>query len=243
MEPLKMSIITASLMLAIGSLLMVIRKNSSSSQRIFFTYLHVFALVFPFAFYFLFSGCQAFYTGCSKLLPIIYLIGFTGLLSAVIGSLAAPLVFLYIKAKSSRSLKSNDLQKFIETESSLLGVKTPKVYIIDEASPVAFSFSNIRPVIFMSAGLFDILNRREIESVLLHELMHIKSGTSALKFSAFLARLFSPLASFTTFRHELNAEEERADNFSATRQGTTRHLKSAKEKVNSFFSFSIQLRN
>lgn len=240
-SPLKLGIVILSVIVALVSLYFIFRKDLSAGRKVVFIYLHVFALVFPFVFYAFFSGCSSFFSGCSKLLPTIYMLLLTGLVSAVVGSLAAPLVFIHTRSKSAREISRGRAADFVRSESKMLGIKTPKIYLFDSAKPIAFSFSNIRPVIFISAGMLDLLERKESEAVLLHELMHIKSGTSLLRFSAFFLRLFSPLSMFASFRHELNAEELKADRFAVLRQGTKRHLGSAKDKVESYFEFSDRL--
>ncbi len=240
-SPLKLGIVVLSVVVALVSLYFILRKDLSAGKKVFLVYVHVFALVFPFVFYAFFSGCQSFFSGCSKLLPTIYMLLLTAFASAIIGSLAAPFIFIRTRSKSAAEISRGHLADFVRSESQLLGMKPPEIRLIDSAKPVAFSFSNIRPVIFISAGMLDLLERKEAEAVLLHELMHIRSGTSLLRFSAFFLKLFSPLSMFASFRHELNGEELKADRFATLRQGTVRHLSSAKSKVNSYFEFSERL--
>ncbi len=237
-SPLKLGIVVLSVVVALVSLYFILRRDLSAGKKVLLVYVHVFALVFPFVFYGFFSGCQSFFSGCSRLLPTIYMLLLTGFVSAIIGSLAAPLIFRHAKSKSAMKISKGHAAEFVREESKLLGIKAPGIYLVDSAKPIAFSFSNISPVIFISAGMLDLLERKEAEAVLLHELMHVKSGTSLLKFSAFFLKLFSPLSMFASFRHELNGEELKADRFAVLRQGTFRHLSSAKGKVNSYFEFS-----
>ncbi len=236
-EPLNIAVIGVSLFVALVSLFFILKKGLPSGRKVFFIYLHVFALVFPFAFYLFFNGCQALFSGCSSVLPIAYLIGFTGVISAIFGSIAAPYIFVLSKSRSSSEFKDRRLVEFVKKESGDLGMNPPKIYLIDTGKPAAFSFSNIRPVIFVSVGMLDLLSRKEAEAVLLHELMHIRSGTSVIRFSSFFIRLFSPLSYFVSLRHELNDEERRADKFACERQATSRHILSAKSKVDLFFEY------
>ncbi|MBI3051937.1 M56 family metallopeptidase [Candidatus Woesearchaeota archaeon] len=237
-DPVKIGIIAVSLFVAILSLCMVLRRDLPVQRRVYFVYLHVAALVFPFVYYLLFSGCSALASGCSRFLPTVYLIGLTGVISALVGSVAAPLIFLYGKSRSASALQDTRLLGFLEAECRALAIRVPKVLVVDTARPVAFSFSGLRPVIFLSAGLLDLLDRKESEAVLLHELMHIRQGSSLLRFSSFFMRLFSPLAGFASLRHELNNDEAAADTFAILRQGTDVHILSAKQKVNGYFEFS-----
>ncbi len=232
-DPLKIVLVAASIAVAILTLLLIVKRNLSPSKRVFLIYLHVFSIVFPFVFYSFFSGCSTFFSGCSKLLPIITMLGLTGLLSAIIGSVAAPVIFLLKNSKSSCEDKL--IVSFVRRESALLGIKAPRIHFIDSVKPVAFAFSNIRPVVFISIGMLDLLTFKEVQAVLLHELMHIRNGTSIFRFSAFFLKTFSPLSMFASFGNELDREEKMADDFASARQGTSDHLRSAKEKVNLFF--------
>ena len=84
--------------------------------------------------------------------------------------------------------------------------------------------------IFVSKKLLSILNRKELEAVLLHELAHISSKSSVFKVSAFLMN-FSPLSIFNSFGGDLTLEEKKADEFVIKMQKTNRHLLSAKRKM------------
>ncbi|ASJ05973.1 zinc metallopeptidase [Thermococcus pacificus] len=53
------------------------------------------------------------------------------------------------------------------------GLPMPRVYLLDDYIPTAFSFKN---TIVLSLGLFEVLDPDEILAVAAHELGHIKSG-------------------------------------------------------------------
>ncbi len=237
-DPLRMGVVAVSLAVALASLFLLMRKEASPGRRVFLIYLHVFGLVFPFAFFLFFNGCSAFFSWCSSLPSILYMIGLAVLLSAIIGSVAAPFLFVYRQSKSSSELNDAGIFEFVRRESGAMCIRCPKVCLVDSAKPVAFSFSNIRPVIFISVGMLELLNAREIEAVLLHELLHIRNGTSLFRFSAFFMRLFSPLSMFASFKQEFDCEEFDADRFACKRQGTVQHIRSAKRKIGTFFRFS-----
>ena len=113
-------------------------------------------------------------------------------------------------------------------------IKMPKIYIFDNANPIAFSFKSLKSMIFISAGLMDLLNKKEIEAVILHELWHIKRKASILTMSVSLLRFFSPLSLLARFHHDSDKEESHADRFAITTQKTDKHLKSAKTKMDKF---------
>jgi len=57
------------------------------------------------------------------------------------------------------------------------GVPMPRVYLLDDYIPNAYSFGN---TIVLSLGLFEVLDRDEILAVAAHELGHIKNGDTKL---------------------------------------------------------------
>ena len=79
--------------------------------------------------------------------------------------------------------------------------------------------------------MFDVLNKKEIEAVLLHELAHIKRMSSVGKVSQKLM-LFSPFYKIASFGH--SREEEIADEFAIQAQGTSMHIKNARKKFDAF---------
>jgi beta-lactamase regulating signal transducer with metallopeptidase domain len=88
--------------------------------------------------------------------------------------------------------------------------------------------------VHISVGMFDLLQRKEHEAVVLHELAHVRQHSSFEKFSTALARVFSPLAHFASVSERVSAEEAAADAFAAKQQGTSRHLAAAQRKVRQF---------
>ncbi|MBI2133852.1 M48 family metalloprotease [Candidatus Woesearchaeota archaeon] len=232
-DPVKIVIAVSSLAVALLTFLLILKRDLSYGVRVFLIYLHVFSLVFPFVFYLFFSGCSTLFSGCSKIVPVIYMLLITGVISAIIGSVCAPIVFMW---RSSRCrLNDRGISRFVCRESGVAGIRPPSLFIVDSASPFAFSFSNIRPVIFVSVGLLDLLGRKELEAVLLHEIMHIRNGASIFRFSAFFMRVFSPLSMFASLGRELDEEELGADRYACLRQGTSRFVESAKRKIDLFF--------
>jgi Zn-dependent protease with chaperone function len=108
------------------------------------------------------------------------------------------------------------------------GLAGTRFFVLDTAKPFAFS---IRRDVLMSVGMFELLNRKEQDAVLLHELGHVRQRSSLGKFSLALARLFSPLAYFAS---RVSAEEAMADAFAAELQGTAHYLNAAKGKVEAY---------
>src|SRR3989344_3272923 len=126
---------------------------------------------------------------------------------------------------------NNTIYKFIQKYSKKLNIKNPKTYVIDKVEPIAFSLSYISPKIFVSVGVLEILNKKEIEAVLLHELAHIKQKSSILKISNLLTKILIPFSNFYNIKEELQQEEIKADDFTVKIQNTSKNLKSAKNKI------------
>ena len=99
--------------------------------------------------------------------------------------------------------------------------------------PLAFSFRSFTSAVFLSVGMLEILKKKEVEAVLLHELFHVKSRASVFKLTSALIK-FSPLSFMKNFHGELGKGEGEADSFVREAQGTSLHLESAKRKMREF---------
>ncbi|PIN81881.1 hypothetical protein COV11_00815, partial [Candidatus Woesearchaeota archaeon CG10_big_fil_rev_8_21_14_0_10_30_7] len=124
------------------------------------------------------------------------------------------------------------IKEFVKKHSKKLNVKEPKIYSLNDANPMAYSITNLNPSIFISAGLSELLSKKEMESVLLHELYHHKNKVYFWKFSINLLRIFSPLATFISTSEPMKQEEKEADNYAINLQKTNKYLLSAKKKIN-----------
>lgn len=237
LSPLKSGIVVLSFAIAIAALVMLRRlKTATTRQRLSLLFVHVFAFVFPFLFFAFFRGCQAYFTGCSQAKAVITMLGLTALISTFIAAAVAPLVFVKRQAGKGRLLESTHWNRFVAGHAEALSIKQPKIYVLNTAAPVAFSFSFLGSKIFLSAGLFDILSRKEIEAIMLHELAHIRNSASVMRLSGHVARLLSPFARLANFLggSSIDADEDAADSFAAQVQGSARHLDLAKAKIRKF---------
>lgn len=236
-EPIKAILSAMSIFIALITLLLLKKTKMSTALKISTIYAHLTALIFPFVLYSTHIGCGIACMSCySNTLSLISLaLPMTFLLSIMVGLVLMPTFYIF----SNRKLLINnkEILNFVTKNSKKLNIKSPKIYAIDSSKPIAFSFRSFVSGIFMSIGIFDILNRKEIESVMLHELYHIKYNASIIKFSNIIIRLFSPLAILANFNHDLNKEEIAADKFVVKMQKTNKYLKSAKRKINKYNSF------
>ncbi|MBI2141295.1 M48 family metalloprotease [Candidatus Woesearchaeota archaeon] len=237
MSPLKSGIVILSFAIAIAALVMLRRlKTADTKKRLTLLYIHVFAFVFPFLFFIFFRGCQSYFSGCDQAKAILTMLGLTAVIAMVIALAVAPIVFVKRQSRKASLLQGSHWNRLVQRHSGGLAIRQPKLYILNTATPVAFSFSLFTPRIFLSAGLFDILWKKEIEAIVLHELAHIKGRASVLKLSGYVARLLSPFYALANFpdSSRVSEDEMKADSFAAAVQGTSRHLDSAKEKIVSY---------
>ncbi len=237
LSPLKSGIVVLSFAIAAAALILLRRlKAAGTKKRLTLLYIHVFAFVFPFMFFAFFRGCQSYFSGCDQAKAILTMLGLTAATSTIIALAIAPIVFVKRHARKSLPLQGSHWDRFAKRHAAALAIRQPKLYALNTAAPVAFSFSLLTPRIFLSAGLFDILGKREVEAIVLHELAHVKGRASLLKLSAHIARLLSPFSALANFLGggRLDEEEAAADKFAADIQGTSRHLDSAKETIISY---------
>jgi Zn-dependent protease with chaperone function len=164
---------------------------------------------------------------------ILHVLGYalptTLLVGTLTGFIAIPVLFRLSSKKSEIDVKW--IINFVKKQSKLMNIKVPKMYIADNAKPVAFSFRSLKSAIFMSVSMFEIMNKQEIKAIILHELAHIKQKSSVLKFSNSLLRYVSPLSILARFNMDSGPEEEKADEFVVKTQGTDRYVLSAKRKL------------
>ena len=238
---LKSGIVALSFAIAIAALVMLRRlKTAGAKKRLMLLYVHVFAFVFPFLFFLFFRGCQSYFSGCDKAKAIAAMLGITVIIASILALAAAPLVFVKRYSRKSVELADKRWNNFVKRQAERLMVREPKIFVVDDAAPTAFSFSFLQPRIFLSVGLFEVLAREEIEAIILHELAHIKSRVTYIKLSAHLARLLSPFSVLANFLGGASGgsvarEESAADDFAARIQGTFCHLDSAKRKIVNYY--------
>ena len=66
-------------------------------------------------------------------------------------------------------------------EAAKLGIKAPGLYLFEDANKSAFVVSALKKTIFLSTGMIESFNNEEIRIVLMHELLHLKSGFFSAK--------------------------------------------------------------
>lgn len=206
----------------------------STKLKITFIYAHLVTLFFPFVMLTTSAACGITCSGCYQNIYAVvgYSLPTTLVASMVAGFVVIPSLFVFSSKKNE--LKRGRIFDFVKKYSKTLNIKNPKLYIVNKAEPLAFSFRSFKSAIFLSVGVFDLLTKREIEAVVLHELAHIKQKSSVIKFSNQILNIFSPISIIARFNHDTNEEEILADFFVVEQQRTDKFISSAKRKFREF---------
>lgn len=225
-SPLKVSVAAAGWSLAIV-VLSLARRTANPNWKLRFLGLHLALLFLPPVFAALTWDCGMFMLACLPmgsiaLLPLAFTLAF------VSGYTALP--WAYRWAHRRHRLDDPELARFVEENTRRLGVRPPDLYYLDTARPTAHTFTGHRPFIFVSVGLLDILDRKEMEAVLLHELGHIRDRSSLRAFASRLLPWTAPVLSFADSTW-LSVEEKRADQVATEFQSTEHYIQSARLKT------------
>lgn len=207
--------------IAVVSLYLMI-KGQSMRSRLTWSYPLAFSLLFLLTFF-------AFSMMCHESVPIC---SEHALMYSIPAAILGSLLFGYI-------LMPNIYLAWNRAAPSDLGRLLPgpvPVYIADKGEPFAFSHGGISRWIVVSQGMIDILSRKELEAVLLHEYGHLSGNSSFYRISGYLYSKVPLLHAFFDGRALEDEEERKADAFAASRMGTSRYVNSAKRKLEHYFS-------
>lgn len=82
-----------------------------------------------------------------------------------------------VGAHEIKKTDNPELYRIVENLAITAGIPTPKVYILEEGQPNAFATGRDEKhaVVAVTRGLLEVLNKRELEAVVAHEMSHIKS--------------------------------------------------------------------
>jgi Zn-dependent protease with chaperone function len=232
-DPIKVSISLLSLALSVWFFFLM-KRQAEPRKKVMLIYAHLFTLIFPVVYYIFTNGCMSVASMgfCNSFKPAVSIFFVTLGSSIVLGYLLTPLM-LKFSSKTSH-VRNHHLDDFLAAQAEKAGIGKPALHLLDSAKPQAFCVSILKPRIYVSIGLAELLTKREVEAVLLHELGHIKRQSSWLKFSTYLHRLASPFSVFTDFNPLMRAEEKAADEFAIKMQRTERYILSAKKKIIAF---------
>ncbi len=123
--------------------------------------------------------------------------GNTSITYWVIGGAALYALFQYFAAGSlavtmtgARQIEKRDNPRFYRTVENLaitLGMPTPKVYIIDDPAPNAFATGRDpkHAIVGATTGLIEIMDDRELDAVMAHEMGHVQNYDIRVSMIAF----------------------------------------------------------
>jgi len=236
LDPPRLLLTLFSFSVALAIFFILKRFNLSTKTKVALIYSHLIALFFPFILFTTNAACgamcvQSCYSNIYNI--IAYSLPTTVAVSSVAGFFIIPAMFVF---SSKKEISNKKLLNFVAKYSKMLRIKPPKIYLLDKAKPVAFSFKSFKSAIFLSVGLLDLLSKKEIESIILHELAHVKNRSSVLKVSNLVFR-FSPLSAIASFSGDTTSEERKADHFAIEIQKTSRYINSSKRKLDKFELF------
>lgn len=219
----KIALLIVSLSLA-GISLVIARQSINPRRKLILLRTNIFFLFAPLIFIALTWECGMSFLSCEPM-KILVSLPAAILVSYLAGNILLPL--LYIKTLNVKPLNHMLINKLTK----ILGAK-PHLYSIDKQEPVAFARSLHKPSIYISIGLLDLMTRKELEAVLLHEAYHIKVRSPELKFSSIFSKFVSPLSWLCNVKAD---DELEADKFAASLQGTSHYIKSARKKTKNFY--------
>lgn len=229
----KLILTSISLSFAIAFLIFIKKFNLSTKVKVGLIYGHLILLFFPLVLLTTDFACGAMCMPCAgdTFAMASYALPSALALGTLAGFVVIPSFYMF---SNKRQMKNTEIISLVRKYSRRLKIKTPKIYIIDKAKPIAFSFKSFRSAIFVSVGMLDILNKKELHAVILHELAHIKQKSSVLKISSSILNILSPLSLLARFHHDTGKEEIEADKFAIKTQGTSKYINSAKKKIKTY---------
>ena len=113
--------------------------------------------------------------------------------------LSDKLVLTSMRAKVVTPEQAPELHATIDRLAMMAGIPKPKVAIADMSVPNAFATgrSQKHAAVAVTTGLLQVLNERELEGVLAHEISHIASrDVQVMTYASFLSVVASTLMSF-----------------------------------------------
>ncbi|MBI2940997.1 MAG: M56 family metallopeptidase [Chloroflexi bacterium] len=104
-----------------------------------------------------------------------------------------------------------ELRALVEHLAERLGVRRPRVLVCAVDRPLAFTYGLFRPTLLLSTWMVEHLDRREVESVLAHELAHVARRDYPISWLATVLRdAFFYLPTSRAAHRELHHDKELA---------------------------------
>lgn len=97
---------------------------------------------------------------------------------------------LLVASTGAQEIEKRDNPRYfriVENLAITIGVQTPRVYIIDDPAPNAFASGRDpkHSIVAATTGLLDIMNDRELEAVMAHEMGHVQNYDIRVSMIAF----------------------------------------------------------
>jgi beta-lactamase regulating signal transducer with metallopeptidase domain len=160
-----------------------------------------------------------------------------GLVLAVAVSFMAKIVFSLIKTNQIIAkmikLPNHRLPGKLKLLCDRYQLSNRQVVVVNVSSPCALNFGIFSPKLLVSTGLIRALTDKQLESVLLHELFHLRRRHVPLLLAGEIIAatvFFFPIIK-TLIRRMRVVCEQKADAFAVRQQGNSAYLRSALVKV------------
>jgi heat shock protein HtpX len=101
--------------------------------------------------------------------------------------LAAKLAVAMTGAKEIEKRDNPRLYRMVENLAITEGMPTPKIYVIDDPAPNAFATGRDpkHAIVAATTGIMDVMNDRELEAVMSHEMSHVRNYDIRVSMIAF----------------------------------------------------------
>lgn len=141
-------------------------------------------------------------------------------------------IYLRIKSIRQRFYLQKECNPLFESIVNKLQLNS-NAYLIKDDNLFAFCYGITHPKIYISTGIFNIMNVQELEAILLHESYHLKHKDSLVILMAEIFKSFFPvLLVIQDVINNFKIEREiRADNLVISIQGTSKSLVSVLKKM------------
>ena len=118
---------------------------------------------------------------------IYWVIGATAVYSLLQYFLASKLSVAMTGAEQIQKRDNPRLFRIVENLAITLGIPTPKVYLIEDAAPNAFATGRDpkHAIVAATTGLLEIMDDRELEAVMAHEMGHVQNYDIRVSMIAF----------------------------------------------------------
>jgi len=144
-----------------------------------------------------------------------------------------PLLKHAIESRMPPSVEGDYNSSSIDNILEGLGEELPDIKVIVDEDYILYSTTGRRPVVYISRGIINMLTKRQLRSVIAHEMAHIRRNKLPLLTIIYLFRIlmFFNLFILIEFRRIVQEEEKICDDIAAEKTGDPAALAEALEKL------------